>query len=190
MRRLVTLALAAVLLAAGVGVNELNDRRTPRSQYPVPIEIGEDAEIGPLILHIREVAAVENLGTWDEQLGEGTVTVHTDFVWLVVGYSFSAVHSEISPGDVFVVDSQGRRYGEADRAFAYTQLAVPGQWKAGYVIVEVPHDALGELTILWHPRLRFVEYPAPYAQLTTTVVEIEDRFVDPRYNETLSADER
>lgn len=157
--RLVTTAFLAVVVAAGVGVNHLDQHYQPAAPHRIEIELGEDAEVAPFQVHVHGARAVR---TVTDIHGE---TVSTTGVWVVVDLSYATLTESKVPQQVMLRDSHGRVYQHSQRASRGLWMGYPDLWFRGAVAIEVPEDALGQVTVEFWPDSIYVQAPLRYGSV-------------------------
>ncbi len=192
MRRLITAAAIVVAVVVGMGVNWAQERSSGAVQFPVSMQVGSDAEVGPLQVHVREIRAVQTVGRWDQWTEDWDELMESSGVWVVIDFSYSATDRSTFFSDTYLVDASGREYDLSSRVGTFSYQARAGLWEAGRMIFEVPTDSLGDYTLRLHTTPRYMPVPEPYGQLSFTLDadNVETEPVDTRYAELLPADER
>lgn len=186
MRKLIALVMTVVVLAVGVVVTLLDEFVPVATQYGVDVPIGQDTEVGPVTMHVRDVWATQQVATSSDPED----LTQTDNVWIVADVSYAARHSTEYFATEMIVDAQGRQYQRAASVGTSLQVAEPGLWRVSRIVFEVPQDALGELTLRIGTFAPNTALPAPYASTTVVVTDIDPEPVDPRFGEFLAVDER
>ncbi|UFU03703.1 hypothetical protein LQF12_03595 [Ruania suaedae] len=162
-----SLVVSVVLvLAAGVGVNALDERTSPSGSVSTPFSLGEDVEVGNYRVHVHGARAAQTL----EDDGELLTTAGR---WVIVDLSYAAVRSPEYSASMGLRDSQGRMYTVSNRSPVSGWPVAPDTWMRGEVAFEVASDSVGEMTLFVWPFRRSLSEDAPVGYATTRVT-VED----------------
>ena len=170
--RLVTTGLLAVVLAAGVGATVLDEHYTAFDQQHVAMDLGADVEVAPFRVHLHDAWAATTL--WDN--AEEPVPTHG--VWVVVDLSYASIAEYEIPSHLVLRDSHGRVYEQSRRAPFALWAAYPDLWQRGLVAIEVPEDALGEVSLEFWPSAMTTRAPLRYGSIDL-VIDPEQITVQP-----------
>ena len=168
--RLVTTGLLAVVVAAGVGANLLDENYTATGQQLVAMELGADVEVAPFRVHIHDAWAATTLLDRDEE------PIQTTGVWVFVEMSYASIAEYEIPDHLLLRDSHGRVYEQSRRAPHALWPGHPDLWHRGVVAIEVPEDALGEVRVEFLPASMHALAPLRYGSI--------DLVIDPDEIET------
>lgn len=184
--RLVTTGLLAVVLAAGVGANILEEEYIASGQQRVSMELGEDVEVAPFRVHIHDAWAATTLLDSDEE------PIETTGVWVFLELSYASIAKYEIPDHLVLRDSHGRVYEHSRRAPYALWAAYPDLWQRGVAAIEVPEDALGEVRLEFRPAGMNTRAPLRYGSIDLVIdpVEIETEPVVMERAELLPGGER
>lgn len=152
--------LTVVVVAAGVGVNQANERLPPYGETSVAMELGRDAVVPPFQILVHGARGAEHV---QDITGE---PLTSSGVWVLVELSYATLDRSGTPQEFELRDSSGRRFRSSERvAGANPWEAGADIWLRGEIVFEVPRDALGELTLVVWPQGRDQGLPNRYGQL-------------------------
>lgn len=184
--RLITALLAAAVVAAGVGVNALEEGRSATQQIPTAVHVGQDSSVSSMSVHLHGVRAVGDVA------GSGGEALPTSGVWVVVDMSYAAHTRPTYLSSLMLVDDQGRQWERSRRVPATLPMAEADLWQRGEVAFEVPSDALGEMILEIYVESRWLVAPVRFgrAGLTVDADGIDPGLVEIQRAELLPAGER